>query len=383
MGSIGAICKNASGSYATNAVFAISVLKCHQNLLATKTIFPDGKVIPYDHAKTFRFTYRELDTLEEFAKALEWLADEPRMFIIRGQLLPGLSGWQTRRLKATRDEPATIECPSRSWIVLDFDSIPVPEGLGLPDKVAEAGYYIRDNKLPSYLRGIRCVAAATSSTGLTGAWHARLRLFFLLKQAIDNHALYYWADALSRTHQDLKLDPSVMEAQQPIYTARPIFEGCCDPVPKWSRVRILDGYDDYVDLDIQNHSHKARKRDTERPALIQVCEDMPDWMSELAIEDAGKGVHVLETSSKAWTAIKRAFDTLKGCPKPGGQGRHKTLTKAAWELACLVAEGELPKRLAIKAYLEAAKGINNSDGHYSSDAIKRRLRDAFVDCIRS
>jgi hypothetical protein len=55
---------------------------------------------------------------------------------------------------------------------------------------------------------------------------ARLRLFFLLPRPADNFALYNWADELSRTRPDLRLDPSVMQAMQPIYTARPISAVC-------------------------------------------------------------------------------------------------------------------------------------------------------------
>ena len=42
------------------------------------------------------------------------------------------------------------------------------------------------------------------------------------------------------------VDPSVMLAMQPIYTARPWFRGCDDPVPIWGRVALLDGYEDVL-----------------------------------------------------------------------------------------------------------------------------------------
>jgi uncharacterized protein with PhoU and TrkA domain len=73
---------------------------------------------------------------------------------------------------------------------------------------------------------------------------------------------------------------------------------------------------------------------------------------------------------------------LDGCPKGTDGGRNKTLTKAAWELANLVAEGELPKQLAREAYFEAAEGINNNDGKYDAAAIQRHLDDAFADVGR-
>jgi hypothetical protein len=113
-----------------------------------------------------------------------------------------------------------------------------------------------------------------------------------------------------------------------------------------------------------------------------VCVDAPEWALDPA--DAGLGVQIKdeEPSSKAWDAIKRVFYMLDGCPKGTDGGRHKTLTKAAWELANLVAEGELPKQLAREAYFEAAEGINNNDGKYDAAAIQRHLDDAFADVGR-
>jgi hypothetical protein len=266
---------------------------------------------------------------------------------------------------------------------LDLDGVEVPNGYGAPDKLAEAGYFIRDNLLPPYFRGVRCIAAATASTGRKGPGIARLRLFFVLSRPADNDALYYWAESLSIARPDLRLDPTVMRAMQPIYTARPIFDRCSDPVPPWGRVRLLDGYTDEVELEVPRvRGRKKREPKALAVGLSVVCSDAPEWMLDSA--DAGLGVHpeeVEEPSSKAWDAIRRVF-MLDGCPKGTDGGRHKTLTKAAWELANLVAEGELPEKLAREAYLEAAEGIHNGDGKYDAAAIQRRIDDAFADVCR-
>jgi hypothetical protein len=362
-----------------SAAFQFSVLTCRHQLLATKTILADGKEIPFGHAKHFRFAYRELDLLEDFCKALQWLATEPNKFIIRGRLKPGLTGWHRRLF---RGSDATIDCEDRSWIALDLDGVEVPPGLGSPAALAEAGYHIRDRMLPGYFRGIRCIAAATSSTGRMGPAIARLRLFFLLSQPAPNESLYAWAEVLSRSQSKLRLDPSVMLAQQPIYTARPIFRGLSDPVPSWSRVRLLDGYEDYAMIEVPR---EPRKRSSATWTQARVCTDVPPELLEMTMEDAGCGVHwaeATEPTDRAWKAIRRAFELLDGCPKPGGDGRHKTLTKVAYELCCLVAEGEVPRALARDAYFEAAEGINNYDGKYDAAAIERRLDDAFADIGR-
>lgn len=365
--------------------FQFSVLTCRPTLLATKTVLADGKEIPFGYAKKFQFAYRELELLEDFAKALDWLATEPNKFIIRGQLKPGLSGWQRRLLYPRDGDPATIECDERHWIALDLDGVQVPDGLGQPDKVAEAGYYIRDRLLPAYFRGIRAVASATSSTGRKGPTIARLRLFFLLAMPAANDALCAWADDLSRKQPALRLDPAVMLPQQPIYTARPIFRGLSDPVPSWARVRLLDGYEDYLTIEVPRVLKARASKSVHQMTSVIVCSDMSPEMLEATTRDAGCGVHweeATEPSDKAWKAIRRMFELLDGCPKPGGGGRHETMNRVAWELAKLVNECEVPGGVAREAYFAAVKGINNSDGKYDAADIARRVDDAFADIGR-
>src|SRR5262249_48366752 len=159
---------------------------------------------------------------------------------------------------------------------------------------AEAAYFIRDNKLPSYFRGVRCIAAATSSTGRKGPGIARLRLFFVLTHPVRIDALYSWADTLSHSRPDLGLDPRVLQAMQPIYTARPIFRGMTDPVPVRSRVRLLDGYTDEVELELPRG--RARRKREPKPAHargLAVCNDAPEWVLDPG--DARLGIHTFDT----------------------------------------------------------------------------------------
>jgi hypothetical protein len=313
------------------------------------------------------------------------------MFIIRGQLLPGLEPKKRyyRRIIGRRGEPATIECPPRRWIVLNLDGVEVPNGLGAPDKVAEAAYFIRDNLLPSYFRGVRCVAVATASTGRKGPNIARLRMFFVLSHPEDNDVLYYWVDSLSTAHPNLGLDPSVMRAMQPIYTARPIFQGITDPVPVWGRVRVLDGCEEFLSPDLPRNRKPKRVRQHD-PVLngvngVAIGDASEEWLA-LTEQYSGRGVGTIEPPTeptpRAWIAIKRIYEMLYRCglpPKVGKQGRHMSLTRAGYELACLVAEGELPEVDARDAYKKAAKRIFNGDGKYDDDAIRQRLDDAFID----
>jgi hypothetical protein len=226
---------------------------------------------------------------------------------------------------------------------LDFDGATVRHGLGAPDKVAEAGYYIRDNALPACFRGVGCVAVATSKTGKypDTAW---LRLFFLTAEAADNQRLHAYVENLWREYPGLRIDPSVMQAHQIIYTGRPVFDGCGDPVPRWGRVRMLDGADDYLKLDVPKGARTRQRKRTELPKII--CTDIPEHMLEGFARDASLGVEELDTSHRAWLAIRRIFAKLDGCPKGNDGGRYKNLRNSAWELACLVADCELTEEVA-------------------------------------
>jgi hypothetical protein len=360
--------------------FQFSILTCAwYRQLATKIIHADGTTVPFSKVRKFHYAYREIETIEEFAKVvLGWLATEPRRFIIRGQLKPGLSGAQLRRTHERQEkgviEPATIDCPPRRWVVLDIDDAPVPTSMSGPDKVAEAGYYVRDQLLPPYFRGVAAVAVVTASTGRRPGF-ACLRLFFVLREAADNDALHLWNTKLSETHT--WLDPAVMRACQPIYTARPIFDGCTDPVPGWGRVRLLEGVEETLTLELSKQ-RKVKRAEGQTP-LRPTIGDVPGWLLDAMETDAELGVHpVEEISDKAWQGLRKLFHDLDGCPKHG-KGRHETLNAGAWMLARLVAECELPEAKARAAFFKAAEGMNNSDNKYSDELIQRHLDDAFID----
>jgi hypothetical protein len=91
----------------------------------------------------------------------------------------------------------------------------------------------------------------------------------------------------------------------------------------------------------------------------------------------GLGVEELDTSHRAWVAIRRIFAKLDGCPKGNDGGRHKNLRNSAWELACLVADCELTEAVARDAYAEAAKNIKNQDGRYDDKKVQAILDSAF------
>jgi hypothetical protein len=373
--------QNANGSTTADRAFEFSLVECRRRFFIAKVFKPDwDEVFPEKRPATFLSRHKKLELIEDFAKALEWLSTQPRMGIIPGRLIQGFTGWQRRTLDPFNkyNNPVTIEAVPLNWIMFDLDGARVPYGLGEPDKVAEAGYYFRDKQFPPYFRGIRCVATSTARTGIEPDI-ARIRLYFLLSETMDLDAILAWLSTLKYKRPDLCIDPSVMDPNHITYTARPIFDGWSDPVPEWGRVRILDGYEDFVTLDMTNV--KPRKRNHSGQSFHRASMDIPKELLLALEEDAGLGAGELhyELTEKGRKAIHRAFDMLDGCPKGNDRGRHREMLEVGFELVGLHLEQEFTKRVAMRTFLTAAKNIKRTvNGRTYTDAdIKDHMRTAF------
>jgi hypothetical protein len=217
--------------------------------------------------------------------------------------------------------------------------------------------------------------SATAKTGLLRA-QARVRLWFLTLTPVEGGAAKLW---INRSPTCLRIDPSVMEAYQPIYTGRPIFEGMLDPVPPWARAVVVDGAVDRVDLALEH----APQRKERTPVMVfnTVKSATPEWMLALAKEDAGKGVWPSEPTELArWVTNKarRAFRSARI-----GERRH-VLNKYAYDFVLLVRRCELSDDDARRLLLDLAlEQFDNSDSKYCGHTGVARLiaiiNDAFAD----
>jgi hypothetical protein len=373
-----------SASVLDEPTFQFSVLTCHSNFNLVKTIYADGTVKPYDDAGTFQFKYCEVMGVENFARALNWLAPKSKMAMIYGQLLPGLTGWQRRLLRSNEKYSETITCPPRSYLIFDLDGVEVPAGLGLPNRLSEAGYYIRDKILAGMFYQVRCVVSVTASTGLKGPTEARIRFFIPLPSLVESRALQDWAKEFKAKRPELRLDPNVFVPNQFVYTGRPIFDGHEDPVPPECRVAVLDGTVKYFAYIFPAASEPVVCNKNGSHVILRLdkrCQDVPAELMDLTAQDAGAGVHPILISRKAEQVKEHWIQKLKGCGRPGSAndaGRNTTLAHCAWSLWSLAAEGEMTETWAIEAYFEAANGIWNGDKKYGYDAIAQRLKEAMA-----
>jgi hypothetical protein len=212
---------------------------------ATKRIVRhlDGRLekSDYDRVALWRFQPMAAASVAIMTEMLRDLAGRADRMILMGRPRPKLllDRPQLRRWADADPTKNTLEAIDRQWLPIDIDDVAVPPPLGRGDRLDDAARYVRDMLLPPEFHGIAAAATATSSSGLKGDTLARLRLFFELDRLLSLDVLRQWARGARAA--GLSVDPAVIQAGQPIYTARPLFQGVSDPIPLHLRAFALEG----------------------------------------------------------------------------------------------------------------------------------------------
>ena len=222
--------------------------------IAVKRITPT-ETIQYDNVFLWHFKPTIENSLEAMAERLRALALKPRRMIVMGAPLPGLDLSHPHRRLWAEPRRATLDAPVRSWLPIDLDDVVVPKGLGRAERLTEASLFVRDRLLPDEFHGARMIAVPSASTGRKGDCTARLRLFVALASPHSLRAMKDWAKGAAAT-LELPIDSAPIQAGQPIYTGRPIFEGVDDPVPRALYAQVLDGDRDVVALVVDQFALK-------------------------------------------------------------------------------------------------------------------------------
>jgi hypothetical protein len=270
--------------------FAFTIAEvAEEGLLAAKRIGlnPDGTqwVSHYDHATWWRFALAECASIEAMEARLSPLAAQPRKCVLMGAPVAGLDLTTVHRRRWADPKDATLRAVERRWIVLDCDDVIVPARLGRAERLADAALHIRDRLLPAEFRDVRLIAIPSASTGRQGDAVARLKLFVTLDRAWPLETLKAWVMG-ARVCDALPLDPAVVQAGQPVYTARPVFmNGMNDPVPAHCRTIILPGSADTVSLVVDRYAAKAITIRAQVHGAATVCGR--NWKQLLALTVGG------------------------------------------------------------------------------------------------
>ena len=206
------------------------------------------------------------------AALLQRLAARQDVMLVMGEPKPGLDLARAHARRWADCDPVrnTLVAVERAWLPIDVDGYAVPAPFGRAEHLADAAAAIRDDALGEEFAGVACVVAATSSTGLAGEETAKLRLFFLLDRAHPIADLHRWGRGAQIA--GLPVDPAVLQAGQPIYTARPLFRGRLkDPVPPALCAFVLPGDGDRVALDVHRYDAPAAETSAGRagPAALR------------------------------------------------------------------------------------------------------------------
>ena len=255
-----------------------------QGKLATKQIRRGGdgcleKIDYSEGAKWWRMSPFAAADHGAMAAELEKLATMPRSLLVMGDCVPGLDLALEHRRRWAASEPLenTLRAVPRAWLAIDADDAPVPAPLGDAERLVEGAIHVRDRQLPPEFSNATMLVSPTSSSGLRGPTLFRGRLWFLLDRPIPLADLRAWAMGVRAVGGPV--DPAVMQAGQPIFTARPQFVGMDDPIPPHLLATVVSGVRDRVDLNADRYAVKVAEIERRLQSVV-ACTGL-DWRSFL------------------------------------------------------------------------------------------------------
>jgi hypothetical protein len=292
-------------------------------------------IASYGDAALYRVAFLPAPALAELHTALGRLSRYPRAFVIRGEPLPETNLARCRRLLHPHREddgsitPATFREAPRRWLAIDWDSLPVPDGLEWRNDPHGTARHLA-LLLPPEFAGCGCVVQATSGAGVKPGM--RVRSWYLLDRPVTDAEATRW---LCRT----PVDRSLYRAVQPHYTAAPVLRDVPEPMP-W-RLCLAPGARERVPVPLLPEPERPRPQ-----------------------SPPPRGRH--EGSPYALAALDAECSLVM---RAGVGDRHAALNRAAFKLARFIGTRELTAAEVVADLLTAARGAGLED----SDAELRRF----------
>lgn len=182
-----------------------------------KTIYANGLQQPYDFAYQFNYYTKQVHWLGDLADIVRLILRRPEMCLLRGVAKDDKKQRQWRLFHDHPERgPATIIEQDFNWFALDIDGVGQASGDIVYDSL-----WVR-NKLG--FGNVECFAIPSANYLIKSG--IRLRLFFWAANPISCRDLKRYFNG-----NDL-VDSALFHPIQPIYTARPTFNGLSDPCNK-------------------------------------------------------------------------------------------------------------------------------------------------------
>lgn len=216
---------------------------------ATKTLSlnHEGKWLKSNQYKLSRqFFWSTMPVSDVFSmhEALLRVSHNPTSFVIRGQLKEDVDITKPvyRRCHKKNNDTAHFKEIPRHWLMLDFDKVSVSEWSDLfvdPESAVEDLIY---RHLPNLFCDVSCVWQLSSGAGTSDPdGTLSLHLWFWLDRPMCKEEL----DVFCVLHASA-VDRAVFGTVQPLYTAAPVFQNQCDPLPR--RIGLMQREYDFLTL---------------------------------------------------------------------------------------------------------------------------------------
>lgn len=227
--------------------FVITVLQARRGLAVKKrTRLAHGQVTKSDptlnelHWRIGRYrTEADVDCVVRFLRIMAGRCD---LATVHGDPAPGVdpNHWVRRLSAESHGSNRTIVEAARSYIPIDLDNAPLPQGsaLGEGQNFFGLAEYARETLMPPALRRVDLAISAASSTGFQsdrGSLHA----YAMLDRPVPLAVIYRWLAGAKAS--GLPLDPRPALPGQLFLTGRPLLFGLNDPVPRSLHAFVLPG----------------------------------------------------------------------------------------------------------------------------------------------
>ena len=147
----------------------------------------------YNAGAMFEPATRPVRNLVELVAVLDAVRRDPRAFVVRGDLTPGVldamatnPGHKIRRRKLKKGDytPELIEA-SRQWLMIDIDNYTLPSWADLADDPEAAVDHAIHELLPPAFHDVECWWQLSASAGFA-AGVLKVHLFFWLTEPAEN-----------------------------------------------------------------------------------------------------------------------------------------------------------------------------------------------------
>jgi hypothetical protein len=226
---------------------SVTILRSVDNpprlLAKTNMVSPDGawQSRKTQHPYHFGYDTVPVSSIAELSSLLTTLAGDPYRCIIRGH--QGIH-WDDAHPAVHRNKQTFDEVP-RSWVLLDVEKYPVPDGLDLfRDERDIAAHFVA--QLPPEFHGVSHHVQLSGSAGKNPS-EFRAHFWFWLARPMGKAELERCLGKNTAGNCHNYIDPAVFRTVQVHITADPIFEGGEDPFAG-RRSWFVEGQRNEVDL---------------------------------------------------------------------------------------------------------------------------------------